>query len=405
VLILKLRSFFFGYLRVVVHGAYTEKFLNLAIACHIPLWELARADGRAVFCVDLDSFFELRHLARRTGCRLRIERKAGLPFFCNRLLRRRGMVAGLAFFLVSLYVLSSFVLFITVEGNEKLETDYILKLAGEAGAYRGLLKERLDPDAVANRMLIAEPKLEWVGLQLEGTRLIIEVVEAKQPELEPQGPANLVAAKDGLVTDVLVIMGEARVKPGDTVRRGQVLIEGVLRPETPWGEPSAGKEPIPVRARGEVIARVWYEGYGEASLIDTIRVRTGKRISSWTLLVDGQPVLKVGRSTVSYRDYDREIVSTRLLERILRFPVELVTETCYEVYLEKREISRDEAFALAARRAKTLAELQLPAGETVEAEQLTESETGSPDTVAVRCILETSENIAVPEFKNNGGEN
>ncbi|HHX75650.1 MAG TPA: sporulation protein YqfD, partial [Firmicutes bacterium] len=284
--------------------------------------------------------------------------------------------------------------------------DYILNLAGEAGAYRGLLKERLDTDAVANRMLIAEPKLEWVGLQLEGTRLIIKVVEAKQPELELQGPADLVAAKDGLVTDVLVIMGEARVKPGDTVRRGQVLIEGVLRPETPWGEPSAGKEPIPVRARGEVIARVWYEGYGEASLIDTIHVRTGKRISSWTLLVDGQPVLKVGRSTVPYRDYDREIVSTRLLERILRFPVELVTETCYEVlYLEKREISRDEAFALAVRRAKTLAELQLPAGETVEAEQLTEGETGSPDIVAVRCILETSENIAVPEFKNNGGEN
>ncbi|HHX73818.1 MAG TPA: sporulation protein YqfD, partial [Firmicutes bacterium] len=298
---------------------------------------------------------------------------------------------------------SSFILFISVEGNEKLETDYLLQLAGEAGAYRGLLKEKLDKDAVANRMLIAEPGLEWVGLQLEGTRLIIKVVEANRPELEPQGPADLVAAKDGLVTDVLVIMGEARVKPGDTVRRGQVLIEGVLQPESPWGGP-VDKAALPVRARGEVIARVWYEGYGEASLTETVRIRTGKRMSSWTLLVDGQTVLKVGRSSVPYKDYDRETASKRLLERILRFPVELVTETCYEIYLKKQDISRDEALALAAGRAKTLAELQLPAGVSVEAGQLAESETGRPDTVAVRCILETRENIAVAELKN-GGEN
>lgn len=79
--ILKLRYFITGYLLVAVQGRNTEKFINLAIRQHIPLWDLHRNPGGSSLKVDLDSFFELRHLAKQTGCRVQIIRKGGLPFF------------------------------------------------------------------------------------------------------------------------------------------------------------------------------------------------------------------------------------------------------------------------------------------------------------------------------------
>ena len=255
--ILKLQAFLQGIWSLAVKGKNTEKLINSLCTTGFPSG-FAKDTDKIVLKIDLDSFYTLRRLASRTGCRLRILHKAGFPFLYHRALRGAALVLGLCFYFCSL--LSFFLYpFVSVEGNEVLQAEYIRHLAAECGAYPGMLKQRLNKDKVANMMLLAEPQLEWVGLHVQGTRLIIEVVEDTRPPLEIEGPANLVAAKDGLITEVIVINGEARVEPGETVRRGQLLVEGILQPQyTPdetW-EPT----PVPVRARGEVIARVWYEG-------------------------------------------------------------------------------------------------------------------------------------------------
>ena len=72
---LRLRSLITGYLIVAVQGRNTEKFINLANSQHIPLWDVQRAAEGAYFKVELDHFFALRHLAKRTHCRLQIVRK------------------------------------------------------------------------------------------------------------------------------------------------------------------------------------------------------------------------------------------------------------------------------------------------------------------------------------------
>lgn len=403
--ILKLRYAITGYLEISVEGRATEKFINLAIRQGIPLWNIRYGAERAVMNVEVDSFFDLRHLSRKTGCRLQITRKIGLPFLLSRLRRRRGLVAGILFFILALYTLSSFVLFISVEGNERLDTQYIRSLAAEAGVRPGMPKSRLDKDDVARRLVLTEPELAWVGIHVRGTRMVIEVVEKIRPPVDIDMPGHVVAVKDGLVYDVLVITGEPRVKPGDTVLRGQVLIEGVLRPQTPITvEEDAGPPAeVPVRARGEVWARVWYEGYGEAALVETERIRTGRHVSVWTLVVDGQPVLRVGRQKIPYAVYEQGSVKTRVLERILRFPVEIITESAYEVEEQRHEISLEQAQDLAAERARLLAEMQLPVGVVVDNITIKDVYAGDEGVVGIRYVLETRENIA-KEKHHPGGD-
>jgi similar to stage IV sporulation protein len=397
--ILKLRYVFTGYLVLSVEGMSREKLINLAIRQGIGLWDIEHGVERTVLSTDVDSFFDLRHLAKKTGCRLRIVRKAGLPFLQSRLSRRRGLVLGLAFFVLTLYTLSSFVLFVRVEGNERLDEGYILQLAANAGARPGVAKSSLDKDGVANRLILSEPQLAWVGIHVRGTRLIIEVVEnIEEPEMDK--PGHVVAMKDGLVYDILVITGEPTVQPGDTVTRGQVLIEGKLRSQiaVPQGEdPAEGVREVAVRARGEVWARVWYEGYGEAALQEVERTRTGKSVLVWTLMVDGQPVLRVGRSHVPYPEYEQETANKPLLERILRFPVEIITETSYEVERHTLKLTPEQAWELAAERARILAEFQLPVGVMVESTSVEDVELNRDGFVGVRYVLETKENIAKEE--------
>lgn len=395
--ILKLWYAFTGYLVVSVRGVSTEKFINLAIRQGIPLWDIVQGTGEAVLKVDMDSFFELRHLAKKTGCRLHIQQKVGFPFFYSKLRRRRGMVVGLSIFILTLYILSSFILFISVEGADTLGEQRIRELASELGVRRGMLKTQLDKERLVNEMIILEQDIAWLSLEIKGTRLLIEVVEKINPPDEMNMPADIVAAKDGLIQDVLVIMGEPRVKPGDTVTRGQLLIEGVLVPRTTPAGPDEELEAlpaVPVHARGEVWARVWYEGYGEAALQETIRTRSGRSHKNWSLVIDGQEILRLGRSLIPYRNYELETIKRSLPKRIIRVPVEIITEYAHELQLEQRKLTAEQASELAAERAMTLTNLQLPIGASVDTSYVVEVDTGKPGLVGVRYIVETIENIA-----------
>ncbi len=396
--ILKIWSVFSGYLVVAVRGYATEKFINLAIKSDVRLWDISISGEQATFKVGVDSFFALRHLAKKTGCRLHIVQKVGFPFFYRHLIRRKGTVCGLIFFVLSLYMLSSMVLFIGVDGAETIGDARIRELAAELGVKPGIMKANLESEQLANEMIIRNPDIAWVNFKVRGTRLVIEVVEKIKAPPDLSRPADLVAAKDGLVVDVLTVMGEARVKPGDTVTRGQLLIEGLLRPHDPLAAPDMQQTaPVPVHAQGEVWARVWYEGYGESALDEVQRHRSGNRIMILSLLVDGQEVLRVGRSNIPFRNYEIETVKRDLSKRIIQFPVEIITEYAYELNLSYNLLSYEQALEVAAERGRTLAQLQIPVGVEVTAAIVEEIKLEDEKYAGARYVIETLENIVLEE--------
>ena len=68
----------------------------------------------------------------------------------------------------------------------------------------------------------------WTSIYFEGTKLYIEVKENEKSEpvqFETKG-TDIIANEAGTITSIVTRNGVPRVKAGDTVEKGQVLVSG-----------------------------------------------------------------------------------------------------------------------------------------------------------------------------------
>lgn len=272
-----------GMVSVKLKGNNPEKAINMAMARGIFLWNIKRnADGLS-FRVRNSGFQALQSISQENGFELLTTGQQGLPVFKQLAVRRLGFFGGAVFFVLALYLLSSFIWFIEVSGSHVVPKERIMLEASLEGVHRGALKSSFSPREVEAKMLGHIDELSYVRIEVRGVRAHIEVVEKALPSPEITGPCNIVAVRDGVVEEVLVLNGQARVKEGDVVAKGDVLVSGQLDPYTsPYvpedPEAKAQVKPDLVRARGIIKARVWYEGYGECPMVVERLVLTGRKM-------------------------------------------------------------------------------------------------------------------------------
>ncbi len=385
-----------GFVVISLEGRGVERLLNLAVARGIGFWDLQKQKEEAHLSVSLASFRALRPLVRKARCRLHIRRKVGLPFIKYRLRRRWGLVAGALFFIAALYLATSVVWYIQVSGTRRLEKEEVLALVDDLGIRPGVWKWKLDLPGLAEELPRRNKAIAWAGLRLRGILLEIEIVEHLPEILEDNRPADLVASKDGLVERIVVIEGKAVVDVGDTVSKGDLLIEGITDLEEGILEPeeqqSRARE---IRAQGEVEARVWYETREPLKLEQVTITLTGKSRSSYHLRWNRKNQWRLwGPSTNPYSLAREEVRSSTWRWRNLSVPVEVIKVAYLEQAVDRQRISRDEALQLAREEARRKLRAQLPEGVSVKAiydQEFTENEVEW-----IRAVAETREEISTP---------
>jgi similar to stage IV sporulation protein len=271
-----------GSLEVRARGRDLERFVNLLLDAGIPLWDLRRGSDGLHLRMDVAGFRRVRPAARRTHTRLRILGRSGIPFVAARAMRRRGLLAGALAAALAIQALVSFVWVVRVDvrGPGQVARWQVVAAAERLGLRPGVPRASVDPARLAADLPLLVPGVAWASVRLHGTQATIEVVgrRALQPDEVPRtGPAEVVAARDGVVTRLLVLAGEAAVRPGQTVRAGQVLIRDLVVPRVSGAPGAAAGAGRPVSdARGWVFARVWYDTYVEVSLHQTVAVPAGR---------------------------------------------------------------------------------------------------------------------------------
>ena len=312
-----------GQVRVRVEAAFPERVLNLCGARNLSFWDLEWEGPTAFTCrLSRRDWHSLRRAAKHLDCTLTPVGREGVPYFVGRFRKRYALLLGLGLCAAALSVGSFFIWDFTVEGNETVTTEEILRALQKNGVEIGTFGFSLDAEDLRNHVLLDIPELSWMTVNVSGCRAYVQVRErVMAPELvNKRAPTNVVARRAGRVLKVRALDGVTCALPGTAVEEGQLLISGVEDTETFGARILAGM--------GTVQARTWYTLAVPMALTAPVKQYTGEERTYLSLIFGTRRVKFFSNSSIEGREYDKITKRHPWTLFGLPLPVTAVTETC-----------------------------------------------------------------------------
>ena len=154
--------------------------------------------------------------------------RGGLPKLLRRLLHRPGLWVGGILGLALCLIASSVFWDIRVSGNTTLSDAAIRRSLAACGLTVGTPIRGFEADVTENQVLLLDGRLAWLSVNRKGTVAYVEVREAMDPPaLPPDTPRDMVASVGGVIEYIELESGNVRVRAGQTVSPGQVLVSGI----------------------------------------------------------------------------------------------------------------------------------------------------------------------------------
>lgn len=229
-LVLRLFRFIFGYVSFTARGGFPERFINLCRHNNIILWELRCSDSVITACTDCSGYKKMRAAARKSGMKLRLSKKHGLPFFIDRHSRRIGVLIGACFCVAAVMILSTRIWSIDVVGNVRVPAETIIGVFEELGVKKGISGSKIDIGSTEIAALKKLPELSWLNINISGSAAKIEVRETvESPEIDEDTttPTDIIAARDGQIVILRPFNGTQEQMIGNPVLKGDLLISGI----------------------------------------------------------------------------------------------------------------------------------------------------------------------------------
>lgn len=330
-----------GIVTVVVRGEGIERLINELSKQNVEIWNLkSLTDKTMEMNIGVADFLQLRPLLKRTGCRVQIKERTGMPFFFMRLWKRKWFLFGFSLFIVILFCLSSLVWDIKVVGNEKIASEDVLIAAQKEGIYPFQWIFRLpEQDKLSANLTRNLPGSSWVGVSRTGTSITIQVVEATEPAKELHSPRHFISKSDGVVTYIYAEKGQPEVKKNDRVKKGQILISGF----------QGGKQVV---STGEVRGNVWHEYRIEVPLVRKQKLYTGERKQKGYLYFGGTAIQLTGYGRIDFQQSQTLTELDPLKWRSMKLKMGWMTEKVLETTEIELKISKEEAVKAGVEHAK-----------------------------------------------------
>lgn len=305
---LKFIKFFRGYLHVVVRGYSPERFLNLCSNLNIVLWNLQPTDDGYAFCISLQAFRRLKPILRKTGTRIRITKRCGLPFLLFRYRKHRFFLCGICCAFALLIMMTQFVWKVEITGNSFYSNQVLLDFLEDSGVGYGTLKKKMDCEKIETLLRKQFDNITWVSARLSGTRLYLTIQErvggTTDQAVNEETPSDLVADHSGTIDSIVVRRGTPMVEKGDTVEEGDVLVSGRVDIMDDTGE-VASSNYCKADADVEILTSLPYEN--SFSAVYEEPEETGKRRYSCVVIFD-KNFLQIGKRAAGEENWDSTTV-------------------------------------------------------------------------------------------------
>lgn len=337
---------------VRITGPFPERAVNLCAQNGVQFWAVEWPDETSVtMTVWKQGIGDARVFAEKTQCQLDIVWEMGLPVFLLMFRHRYGFLIGLAASLLASTFLSGFIMHIEITGNERVSDKVILQQLQRFGVRPGVYGPSLDRRQIEQEILLAVDELAWMTINLHGTQVEVQVLERKDAphRVDESGFYHIVSETDGIISEIEAELGDAKVKKGDTVAEGDILISGTVTMEPPKYS-DLPERYYNLHARGRIKARTWREITAVIPLETERKIHTGREATLAAINFSGTRVEFFGNSSISNMVCDK-ITNVRPVELPigLKLPVWIVLEQYREYRTQRVAIQRDAAADLMIR--------------------------------------------------------
>ena len=379
-----------GYVTIEVEGYFIERFINLCNNQKILLWNLKRTHStRIIINVGLKDFKRLKPIAKKTKCRVKIQKKKGMPFLLHRYQKRKIFFAFFLLIILVITILSNFIWNIDITGNENISSEEIQKLLEENNFKIGKCKIGLTTKDLIQKIRLERSDIAWLGIEIEGTNATVKIVEADlKPDIIAEDEyCNLIATKDGMITKVIAQNGTPLVKEGDIVTKGTVLVGGWLE-----GKYTGTRY---VHANGDVQAKVWYSQKEKIPLKQLEKAKTGKEENKYSVKINNFKI-NLTKGVSKFKKYDT-IEASKKLKLFSNFylPIEICKKT-FQEYEERDLIYTPEEAKIIGENLATQKLEKIIENKELIVDKKVYVET-TAECVEVEVIYEVTESIATKE--------
>lgn len=296
---IKMLKYLRGYLRIRVWGFSPERFMNLCSNKGILLWNIVREDDAYSMYINLRGFWELRPIAKKTGTRVAVLERYGLPFSLPGLFKRKMFAAGLVLTLSFWFLSSLYIWDIEINGNYQITDDMLQSFLKENRITVGIRRDDLDIEALEQEIRRKFPQITWASAKVSGIRLQIDIKENDAPIIEgenssgEQGTENgdsgtgtdLVSQYEGKVVSIIVRRGVPKVSIGDVVEKDAVLVEGKI---PVYNEDATVREYFYVDADADIVLEHSLHYTEELPFDYVLKEYTGREKKEYYLKVGGK---------------------------------------------------------------------------------------------------------------------
>lgn len=310
---MKSRFFKSEFIRVEIQVKKTEEFINLLWRENIRLRSIKRINITTILLtVDGKDLANISALIESVGGKINILKEGGYKSHIRKITSSVGMLIGFTIFITLIYYFSNFIWIIKIDSGNYTAPFEIREDLKEAGIVEGINKNKLNTEILKETILNKNHDIMWVNFKIAGSTLIVTYVEKEAPpkvELD-NSPCDIVADKTAIIDRVFTSAGTAVVKPGELVKKGQLLVKG-----------QQGNEVIQyeVHAKGEVIGRCFYSAEESLAKIKVHRASTGNFIENWYVAIPGNK-LYLKKTLNNFKNYDK------IISNILFFKKETIME-------------------------------------------------------------------------------
>ena len=275
-----------------------------------------------------------------------------------------------------------------VEENDK-EAEEICKDIEEAGLSVGKLKSKVNTKDVINKIRLKRNDIAWMGIQIKGTNAIVKIVKSdEKPEIiDEEDYCSIISDKSGVVTKINAQSGTLNVKVGDTINKGDTLINGWME-----GKYTGIRY---VHARGEIEAKVWHTKNKKIDFNTTERKETGNTETKYSIKFNNFQI-NFGKKLSKFKIYDTISAENKMkLFSDFYLPISIVKTTNKEVEEMVKTYTLEEAKQIGIEEIQQELENEIENKENIVNKNINAYE--SEDSVDVYVTYEVLENVGTNE--------